>query len=53
MMFLAVGVLVFIGWLIGRRWLRIIVVCALFWFVGGAVVQGYQDAMAREGDVIQ
>ena len=49
----AVGVLGFVGWLIGRRGLRIMAVCALLWFVGGAVVQGYQDAMAREGDVIQ
>ncbi len=47
MMFLVVAVLVFIGWLIGRRWLRIIVVCALLYVLAGPVIEGYQQARAE------
>ena len=55
MIILAVAGLVFVGWLIGRRALRIMAVIALLLWVGSAVVEGYQDAMAEAegGDVIQ
>jgi len=51
MMFLAVAVLVFVGWLIGRRWLRIMAVCALLWVVGDAVIVGYQEAERERAGV--
>lgn len=47
MIIMAVATLVFIAWLIGRRWLRIIAVCALVLWIGQSVVIGYQEAGAR------
>ncbi len=44
MTWLIIGALVFVGWLIGRRWLRIIAVCVLLWIVGGGVIAGYNSA---------
>lgn len=44
---LTVAGLVFAGWLIGRRWLRIIVAVALVFWIGGAVIEGYQQAEAE------
>ena len=44
MILMAVATLAFVAWLIGRRWLRIIAVCALLFWFGGAVLDGYQQA---------
>ncbi len=46
MTWLILGACVFVCWLIGRRWLRIIVACALLYVVGASVVVGYQEASA-------
>ncbi len=51
MIALLIAVLIFVGWLIGRRGLRIMAVVALVCWLGAAVIEGYQDA--EKGAVIE
>ncbi len=47
MTWLILGALVFVGWLIGRRWLRIIAVCVLLYLIVPPFIEGWQEASAR------
>ena len=43
MTWLILGVLVFVCWLIGRRGVRLIVLCGVLLWVGAAAVESYQE----------